>query len=518
MAHLIRSPSFFFRITVLCSVVFTVVGCTTVWKARFLKPTEYGDIDPETRFLKCHTFDGAVVVFEDWQLDKATQMLTGRGIHYDLDRNPVSKGKIRVAYTDIVLLETNDPQSVAETHLAVLGVVTGASLITTAVCLSNPKACFGSCPTFYVDDGTGLSLQAEGFSSSVARALEKTDVDPLYGAAPATGEQLEILMTNDALETHAVRGVSVLSVPRPDGNRVYRAPDGYYPARKELSAISCRSQTGECRHLLAAMDEEEYQSSADARNLATKETIELRFPAVDGTRGLIVGGRNSLMNTFLFYQTLAYMGIAADDWLIQLESGGAEERRLLDQWDALLSKVVVSVLTQNRGWVEAGAFDELGPIAKEIQLIHLPPDLAEGPVRIRLLLTRGYWKLDFAALAQLGPPLQATRHPVQLVRREGRADPDALAALTDPERHLMTYPGDAYTLVFKAPEGEVELFLESTGFYYEWIREQWLSEQDGDLAAQTLLEPEEALRRLAPVYKKIEADMEAVFWNSRFER
>lgn len=81
----------------------------------------------------------------------------------------------------------------------------------TALCLANTKACFGSCPTFYASDGERLALQGEGFSSAVARTLEQTDVDTLYTARPA-GRELALTMTNDALETHFVRSVRVLSV------------------------------------------------------------------------------------------------------------------------------------------------------------------------------------------------------------------------------------------------------------------------------------------------------------------
>jgi hypothetical protein len=33
-----------------------------------------------------------------------------------------------------------------------------------------------------------------------------------------------------------------------------------------------------------------------------------------------------------------------------------------------------------------------------------------------------------------------------------------------------------------------------------------------------LLDPEAALERLAPEFKRVEADMEAHFWNSRYAR
>jgi hypothetical protein len=58
-----------------------------------------------------------------------------------------------------------------------LTVFTGITAATTIYCVTNPKACFRSCPTFYISDGDSLRLKAEGFLSSIAPSLEATDVD-----------------------------------------------------------------------------------------------------------------------------------------------------------------------------------------------------------------------------------------------------------------------------------------------------------------------------------------------------
>ena len=84
----------------------------------------------------------------------------------------------------------------------------------------------------------------------------------------------------------------------------------------------------------------------------------------------------------------------------------------------------------------------------------------------------------------------------------------------------MTRPGDAYRLVFRLPRSErpFELFLESEGFYYEWMRAEWLAEEDLPMAALALADPAEALRRLAPAYKTQEGRLEEAFWASRFRK
>ena len=64
----------------------------------------------------------------------------------------------------------------------------------------------------------------------------------------------------------------------------------------------------------------------------------------------------------------------------------------------------------------------------------------------------------------------------------------------------------------------MELFLEAQGYYLEWLRREWLPEENLAAAAQFVLQPRAALRALAPAYKRQEAGMERIFWNSRYAR
>jgi len=395
----------------------------------------------------------------------------------------------------------------------VMGLVTGASLLVTASCFANFKACFGSCPTFYVADATGKSIQAEGFSSSIARSLEATDVDPLYTAAPAQG-RFEVLMTNEALETHAVRSVRVLAAPREPGTRVLHAGERFYQVSDQAAPRACASLSGDCAQQLAAVDDEQYLSLTDPQDLATKETIELDFPRPTGKSGLIVVGRMGLVTTFLLYQALAYMGRDAGERLAALDQG---ETRGVDAAQALrrlLGGVEVQVQSA-RGWVAAGEFYEMGPIAREAQLVPLPEDLPPGDLHVRLRMSRGSWKLDQVALAHIDREVVPIAIEPRAVQHDGHEDAEALAALRDDARYLVTYPGDRYGLSFELPPGSHELFLETRGYYYEWMREQWLLEQSPVDLARLLLDPRDALRRLAPRYKQLEATMEQTFWHSR---
>ena len=68
------------------------------------------------------------------------------------------------------------------------------------------------------------------------------------------------------------------------------------------------------------------------------------------------------------------------------------------------------------------------------------------------------------------------------------------------------------------PARDLELFLESEGYYYEWMRGEWLSEEDPGMALLALTDPHEALRRLAGPFQEREPGLERAFWSSRFRK
>jgi hypothetical protein len=184
-----------------------------------------------------------------------------------------------------------------------------------------------------------------------------------------------------------------------------------------------------------------------------------------------------------------------------------------------LGGIEVFVRDESGDWVAAGRLGETGPLATNVNLLPLPP-LPPGPCEIRLRLTKGCWRLDSIGLAILEGPVRPLRLPPAEVLRAGRPDPSARRRLCDPAQTLTTLPGDKYTLVYRLPAGSFpyELFLESRGYYLEWIREPWLAEEDAAAAAMMIFQPEIALRRLAPAFKEIEPELEDLFWGSRYVR
>jgi hypothetical protein len=190
----------------------------------------------------------------------------------------------------------------------------------------------------------------------------------------------------------------------------------------------------------------------------------------------------------------------------------------------LLGAIEVQSRDARGVWRTVAEFNEAGPIATDTKVLPLPAAaLARepgAPLRLRLRLAKGSWRVDWLALAELGSPVQAVRLEAKAVERGGQHDDAAYASLRGKGRHLISMPGDSYRLVFDIPqlEGGAELFLESRGYYYEWVRREWLAGENPALALQAIRDPAAALRRLAPDFARREQSMDSLFWNSRFSR
>jgi hypothetical protein len=236
----------------------------------------------------------------------------------------------------------------------------------------------------------------------------------------------------------------------------------------------------------------------------------------------VIASRQSLLTTYLLYQTFAYLGTRATEALSMLER--SERPRLPHMLGELGG---IEVLVDSAGqWIPAGTDFEVGPLATDVRVVPLPSPRfplsrkGRGGTRIRLRLTKGNWRLDYLALADLGREVTPIRLDPVVVLRDGAPDSAARRLLVDTNQALVTLPGDVYTLRYQLPEHpeRYELFLESRGYYLEWIREEWLKEENPERSAMAIREPARALRVLAPEYKKLEPAMNDAFWRSRYAK
>jgi hypothetical protein len=113
-------------------------------------------------------------------------------------------------------------------------------------------------------------------------------------------------------------------------------------------------------------------------------------------------------------------------------------------------------------------------------------------------------------------------HPLRIrptrVMKDSVADDVAKKLLMDTTQYLATFPGNRYELIYELPENdrEYEVFLYTKGYYLEWMREEWVMEEDNFKMAMMFAFPKYYLKMMTPEFKKIEPVMEESFWNSRY--
>jgi hypothetical protein len=144
--------------------------------------------------------------------------------------------------------------------------------------------------------------------------------------------------------------------------------------------------------------------------------------------------------------------------------------------------------------------------------------LPAGCHRVRLRLAQGAWRIDWAGLVAWRERVEPQRlDPVEVLRNGA---PDALAKeqLREGGEALLSFPGDRTTLRFELPQdgSQLELFLESRGYYLEWMRQEWLAEENVGQAVAMFAAPADALRRLAPQFHRVEAALDSAFWKSQY--
>lgn len=479
-------------------------------------PGKINEMKEQSPLLKIHMHDGNLYVLNEWDTDKQKEFISGRGFLLNANRDTLSRGLLNVSVDSIAIIETNTVKTSGS--ITGLTVFMGITAAITIACITNPKACFGSCPTFYVNDGEGEHLLAEGFSSSISPSMEATDIDALFKLKPQCGN-FEIEMRNEALETHVVRKTDIIAVRHSPGTRVFADGGGNFweSASLNLPAVASADE-GDIRSLISATDNNERFSPADSSYLGAKEYIDLEFNSVKaGKAGLVIGCRQTLLSTYLLYQAYAYMGNNAGYWIAQIERNNLKRKEY--PIEKIIGGIEVYVPDKNGVWNLAGIIDEQGPLATDYHFIPLG-EIAGECQKIRLKMTKGNWRIDYVSLASATEQVQPVRIEPAEVYKEGKPDKDALEILRDSSRSLVTLPGDSYKINYVLPDdgNSYELFLESRGYYLEWIRKEWIAEENPALLAQMLYAPQNALRRLAPQFKAVEAGMEKHFWNSKYAK
>jgi len=511
-------------------LVVTVYSCKYYIKHDFRKT--YTDVNKalhidvhDSIFFKIHFNNGDVSVLDKWYVNDAQDSIWGNGTLYDFDRMKVQEGDLSFRIDDIAIIESNDLRAIKskdKSRVAGLTILTAANLVMNFVCITNPKACFGSCPTFYIDDSDYVhDSRAEGFSNSISPSLERHDLDMLQHRT--SDAEFYLTMKNEAFETHSVNKLSIEAVAVDKDKSVYHDTQGtYYQCGKVHELHKARVEDRNIRSAMRSIDEEEYFSLTDSTDLTTREEIIFEFNEVPATDlGLVVNYRQTLLTTFLLYSGIAYMGDEVGDYFARIETDMRLKKRLESPF-AKLGKVDVYVWDELKSkWIFVEALYETGPISKN--LIFAPLHKINhngGPLKMKIEMAKGLWRIDYLGLAEIEQevkPIKIAPSKIEVITG-GTCAVDNVKA--DDDQYLVSFPGDEFRFQFDLPRiseyKEYELTLYSKGYYLEWVRDQWLKEKNTAKLKRMLMYNKNTWEELAIEFKTMEHEMETVFWNSTY--
>ncbi|MDX8341250.1 hypothetical protein SLH46_18770 [Draconibacterium sp. IB214405] len=525
------------RLTVvilICSVLFGFIAACHI----FIDPTfrkQYTDYNTfvhespvEPGYLKVHYKDGKVVVFDSWKLSSGQDSLIGNGKLFDLKRNIISDGLVSTGTDQIAIIETNQLTALKDKtneRIAALSILAGIDAVIGVVCITVPKACFGSCPTFYLTETNNVHwANAEAFSSSIAPSMEQPDIDALR-VKVGSGD-FRLIMKNEALETHVVNEVQIVAAEvEKDAEILHGVGDKFFHTKNITNCISALTDGENIAPFLNAVDGNEYFSLSDSLDLGAKEEILLEFNNnIKNTPGIILNFRQTLLTTFLLYNGMSYMGDEIGDYFAKIETSDMVRKKLKNPFSTLGGIKVFAFDSKKEKWDFITEIYETGPIAPNHFVVPFSETNDNGdPIRVKLEMTKGMWRLDYAGLADIDKEINpAFIYPSEILK-DNLPDPEALTEIScDDEDYLISMPGDEWHLHFDLPQpndenNRYQLFLSAKGYYLEWIRNDWLEEKDPERLKNMLLNDKATWRELAIEYKTYESQMEELFWNSKYE-
>ncbi len=476
-------------------------------------------------FLKAHLKNGDVYILKDsWKVDTTLNTVSGKGVKYNFNRTHIFEGAITILIDSVAIFETNKKLPDTEANrLGALTIMAGLDVVIGFICLANPKACFGSCPTFYLNENDNFHYaDAEGFSNAISPSMEYYDIDALNNIS--IGENtFSITMKNEALETHCVNDVKLLAYPRKKGERVYQTPTNeFYLCENQYLLTQAKGDEGDITTLFKNEDRLERFSYADEHNLSRKEEIFLTFDDVENTDqlGLILHFRQTLMTTYFIYSALGYMGEEVGDIFAEIETNDKIKEKLNGGIKKELGDIDIYVWNeQKKEWEFQNGFYETGPIAINRQFIPLNNVSSNSKVKLKLVLNKGLWRIDHVALTNIKEKVRPIELKPSSILNKGKFDNTALAKINNAEKHLISMPGSEYKFNFTLPnpDTDYELFLYSKGYYLEWMRESWIKDKDLLKLKQMVDNPKKYLRTEAKSYKEYETTMEEEFWNSKID-
>lgn len=443
------------------------------------------DVSAETPILlsspvKAHLIDGSTVVFPEG-VNVYDGKVQGKGERFDiaLENNRFVD---EIALDDIAAMESfQTPVSTGATAVASTAGTAGWILVGGAAAL----LLFGSCPTVYSVDSDVALLEAELFSYSIAPSFQARDIDEL-GLQHVQDGYVELDVRNEMLETHYIDQLEILEITHAADQVAYPDSNGHpILVGTTIEPVSAVDQYD--RDIVSQVTAADGQAwSATSNRMANvspedyHDSLDFEFnvPKNSGEIALVLKMRNSMLNTVLLYDVmLKEQSFAALDWMGH-DLSHLGNRAEMGLWYRENMGMTISVWRDGR-FRKVGRIRDQGPIAWSERILIL--DAPEGnTVRVRLSFVADNWRIDQVALAIDAERGKVRTIPVTTARTPEMVRPDIpefLARADD--TYLITRPGESVHIGFDVGESNQPrtFFLASEGYYMEWMRSEWLTEE-----------------------------------------
>lgn len=503
----------------LSTISFLLVGCAA-WNPT-LNRAAYSSLEDAQHqsalhgnkvSLQGYYEDGSSIEFKKgWTVTDQSEILGMSRGRDELGRLTDSVFTKRQLGTEEIVLWRTSRKLKAEEQ-AILGgkfLAVATDLGVSLLCMTNPKICFGSCPTFYQGESDHLfKSDAEGFTNAILPSLEHADIDALP-LLVAKGNP-SLTLKNEALETHNIKSVKLLTIPQISGTQVFHSVrNSFFRTSNGISVPTFYE--GEQLGDVIFKDNQEWFVPSNEEDLAAKIELDINVQPEKGVNyGLVMTYRQSLMSTYLFYGTLEHMGGDYARRMVLMDQSPVQKHWLLEGG---IMQYLGGIEVKNHKGQRLGAFDETGPIAQNTQI--LPLGEIDGPLHLEL--TQGLWRIDHIELVEIMEEVEAATHEVIQVDHIGNPSTSALLALNSSEEHLVSLPGENWVLHFAHVPVLSHAFVQSEGYYHEWSRTTWNDPGHPRELNSMLLHPRKYLKEEAAAYKIYENEMEPLFWESRVQ-
>ncbi len=448
---------------------------------------------------------------------------------FNLENNDGYYSNRSIPLKDIAMINNYEETTSGSRHFAsfLFGLTGPLMTVTSLYCVSCPKCCFGSCPTIYTKGKNGYELECELFSECISKQLENDDVDVLIKKLSIDGN-VDLMITNEALETHYINRFNLISVNHPFGTRLLPSlNDSLILVKSFMEPLSISNSKGINILSLTQKDDGNFYRSGTKDLDKTINDIPYDYidvgskvPSSSRNVKIIIKYRNTLLSTILLYDVvLASQGIEAVAWIDKMNNNPEYA-----QYFKMLYQNFSGIRIQSRlnnSWKNVGTLKDAGPLAWRYAGFEAPVD-KNGNLKIRLKFFTDNMMIDYIAIdtsSSYKNDLEFTLPvAVKITNAKGEPTNEVYDFIKDDDdQYLVTNPGDNYTFKYKFNKKsncEQTLVIFSRGYYYEWIRGDWVRNKETDYKFN-LYDLHGTLNHLAESWLENKDIIEQEFFNQR---